>query len=320
MAKVEIGYKLSSEDHGAMDLVRYARRAEEVGFSFALISDHYHPWTHRQGQSPFVWCVIGAIAESTERLRLGTGVTCPTIRTHPAIIAQAAATATTMLPGRFFLGVGSGENLNEHIFGDRWPPTPVRHAMLEEAVALMRRLWGGGSHSHHGTYYTLENARVYTLPEQPPAIMMAASGANAAELAGRIGEGLIATSPDRELVETFTAMGSAKRPCYAELKVCWAESESEARRQAHTWWPNLGIPGELGQELPTPAHFEQAASLVREDDVGEALVGGPDPDRHVAGVQAFIEAGFDHICVHQVGPDQGGFFRFYEQEVLPRLR
>ncbi len=167
MAKVEIGYKLSSEDHGAVDLVRDARRAEEVGFSFGLISDHYQPWTDRQGQSPFVWCVLGAIAEATERLRLGTGVTCPTMRTHPAIIAQAAATAATLLPGRFFLGVGSGENLNEHVFGDRWPPTAVRHAMLEEAVALMRRLWGGGTHSRHGTHYTLDNARVTHSPNSP---------------------------------------------------------------------------------------------------------------------------------------------------------
>ncbi len=142
---------------------------------------------------------------------------------------------------------------------------------------------------------------------------------NAAELAGRIGDGLIATSPDRELVETFTAAGSAARPCYAELKVCWAESEREARRQAHTWWPNLGLPGELGQELSTPIHFEQAASLVDEDDVAEAVVCGPDPDRHVAGVEAFLEVGFDHICVHQVGPDQEGFFRFYEREVLPMI-
>lgn len=319
MAKVEIGYKLSSEDHGAMDLVHYARRAEEAGFSFGLISDHYHPWTDRQGQSPFVWCVIGAIAEATKRLRLGTGVTCPTVRIHPAIIAQAAATAATLLPGRFFLGVGSGENLNEHILGDRWPPTAVRHEMLEEAVALIRRLWGGGMHSHRGTHYTLENACVYTLPDEPPPIVVAASGTNAAELAARIGDGLIATSPDPELVGVFTATGGVPRPRYAELKVCWAETEVEALDQAYAWWPNLAVPGELGQELPTPAHFEQAASLVREDDIAEAAVCGPDPDRHLAGIEAFLDAGFDHICLHQVGPDQEGFFRFYEREVLPRL-
>ncbi|MDP8928776.1 MAG: TIGR03557 family F420-dependent LLM class oxidoreductase [Actinomycetota bacterium] len=303
-----------------MELVGYARRAEEVGFSFALISDHYHPWTNRQGQSPFVWCVIGAIAEATERLRLGTGVTCPTVRIHPAIVAQAAATAATMLPGRFFLGLGSGENLNEHILGDRWPRTAVRHEMLEEAVALIRRLWDGGNHSHRGTYYTLENARVYTLPEQPPPILVAASGTNAAELAGRVGDGLIATTPDPDLVGAFAATGGSPRPRYAELKVCWADTEAEALRQAHTWWPNLAVPGELGQELPTPEHFEQTASLVREDDIGEAAVCGPDPDRHVAGINAFLDAGFDHICVHQVSPDQAGFFRFYEREVLPRLR
>lgn len=191
--------------------------------------------------------------------------------------------------------------------------------MLEEAIAVIRRLWGGGTQSHHGTYYTVENARVYTLPDEPPPILVAASGTNAAALAGRIGEGLIATSPDPQLVGAFTATGGCDRPRYAELKVCWAENEAEARRQAHAWWPNVAVPGELGQELPTPAHFEQAASLVREDDVAEAVICGPDPDRHLAGIDAFLDAGFDHVCV-QVGPDQEGFFRFYERKVLRKLR
>src|ERR687883_157173 len=186
---VELGYALSSEEHTPNDLVRYARRAEEVGFAFALISDHYHPWLDQQGQSPFVWSVVGAIAHATQRLRLGTGVTCPTMRIHPAIVAQAAATAAAMMPGRFFLGVGTGENLNEHILGDRWPEADVRREMLEEAVEVIRLLWQGGQRSHHGRHYTVENARVYTLPETPPPIIVAASGPKAAELAGRIGDG-----------------------------------------------------------------------------------------------------------------------------------
>ena len=177
----EIGYALSSEEHAPADLVRYARLAEERGFTYALISDHFHPWTDRQGQSPFVWSVIGAIAEATERLRLGTGVTCPTIRIHPAIIAQAAATAAALMPGRFFLGVGTGENLNEHILGDRWPEGRVRLEMLEEAIEVIRLLWQGGYQSHHGTHYTVEQARLYTLPDEPPPIMVAAGQAERRE-------------------------------------------------------------------------------------------------------------------------------------------
>src|SRR3954452_3254717 len=194
----ELGYSLSSEEHGPSDLVRFAKAAEDAGFTYALISDHFHPWVDAQGNSPFVWTVIGGIADATERIRLGTGVTCPTIRTHPAIIAQAAATSAAMMPGRFFLGVGSGENLNEHITGQRWPEADVRQDMLEEAVAVMRLLWQGGNQSHHGTYFTVENARLYTLPPEPVPVMVGASGPKAAELAGRIGDGLISTAPSKE--------------------------------------------------------------------------------------------------------------------------
>ena len=316
----EIGYALSSEEHAPNDLVRYARRAEEVGFPFALISDHYHPWISRQGNSPFVWGVIGGIAHATQRLHLGTGVTCPLIRIHPAIVAQAAATAAAMMPGRFFLGVGTGENLNEHILGDRWPSADIRHEMLDEAIQVIRLLWQGGSRDHRGRYYTVENARIYTLPEELPPIMMAASGPQAAELAGRIGDGVIATSPQGELVQRFEAAGGAGKPRYGQVTVCWAEDEAEAKRTAHEWWPNTAVKGQLSQDLPTPSHFEQAAGMVREEDVAEALICGPDPERHVAAIRQFVDAGFDHVYVHQVGPDQEGFFRFYEREVLPTFR
>lgn len=317
---VAIGYALSSEEHAPNDLVRYARRAEEVGFSFALISDHYHPWIDRQGHSPFVWSVIGGIAQATQRLRLGTGVTCPIIRMHPAIIAQAAATSAVMLPGRFFLGVGTGENLNEHIVGLHWPPHQVRLAMLEEAIAVIRQLWQGGMQSHHGRYFTVENARIYTLPDHPPPIMVAAGGPRAAELAGRIGDGLIGTAPQKELVQQFEAAGGAGKPRYGQLTVCWAQDEATARRTAYEIWPNAGVKGELSQELPTPAHFEQAAGMVREDDIAQKIVCGPDPERHIQGIRQFIDAGYDHVYVHQVGPDQEGFFQFYAREVLPQLR
>lgn len=315
-----LGYALSSEEHTPNDLVRYARQAEEVGFSFALISDHYHPWIDKQGHSPFVWGVIGGIAQATSRLQLGTGVTCPTIRIHPAIIAQAAATAASMMPGRFFLGVGTGENLNEHIHGDRWPAYDVRAEMLDEAVEVIRLLWEGDTESFWGAYYTVENARIYTLPDELPPILVAAGGEQSAELAGNIGDGLICTAPKAELVNTFRESGGNGKPRYGQLTVCWAESEAEARRTAYEIWPNAGLQGELTQELPTPAHFEQAVSTVREEDVTERVVCGPDPQRHLEQIQKYVDAGFDHVYIHQVGPDQEGFFRFYQREILPKFR
>jgi G6PDH family F420-dependent oxidoreductase len=316
---MEIGYALSSEEHPPNALIRQARRAEEVGFTFALISDHYHPWTDRQGQSPFVWSVLGGIAQATQRLRLGTGVTCPTTRIHPAIIAQAAATVAAMMPGRFFLGVGTGENLNEHILGHRWAPHEVRLAMLEEAVGVIRLLWQGGEQTHYGCYYTVENARIYTLPDELPPIMVAASGPRAAEVAGQVGDGLVATAPVAELVEQFRKGGGNHKPRYGQLTVCWAEDEAAARRTAYEIWPNAAVKGELSQELPTPAYFEQAAQMVTEDNVAQSIICGPDPERHLTALQGFAEAGFDHVFVHQVGPDHEGFFRFYERHVLPNF-
>jgi coenzyme F420-dependent glucose-6-phosphate dehydrogenase len=312
----ELGYALSSEEHAPNDLVRNAKRAEEVGFTHALISDHYHPWVDKQGHSPFVWTVIGGIANATERIRLGTGVTCPTIRTHPAVIAQAAATAAAMLPGRFFLGLGTGENLNEHILGGAWPSGDVRLEMLEEAIDVIRLLWQGGYQSHRGGYYTVEAARLYTLPDEPPPIMVAGSKPGAAELAGSQ-DGFIGVSPERELLEAFEAAGGKNKPRFGQVTVCWAKTEEEAKRTAHEWWPNAAIKGDLSQELPLPAHFEQAAEMVDEDDVAEMVVCGPDPDAHRDKIREYEKAGYDHVYVHQVGPDQEGFFAFYEKEVLP---
>jgi len=315
----ELGYALSSEEHPPNDLVRFARRAEEVGFTYALVSDHYHPWTDSQGHSGFVWATIGGIAQATDRLRLGTGVTCPMIRTHPAIIAQAAATAAAMMPGRFFLGLGTGENLNEHIHGDRWPAGHVRLEMLEEAIEVIRLLWQGGYQSHRGRHYTVEEARIYTLPDELPPVVVAAAKPGAAELAGR-NDGLIAVSPDTEVVESFEAAGGGGKPRYGQITVCWAETEEEARGTAFEWWPNAAITGELSQELPLPRHFEQAAQMVAEDDIGEAIVCGPDVERYVEQIGQFEDAGFDHVYIHQVGPDQDGFFAFAERELLPRYR
>lgn len=315
---MEIGYALSCEEHPPNDLVDYAVRAEEAGFTFALISDHYHPWTDVQGHSPFVWSVIGGIARVTTKLRLGTGVTCPTVRIHPAIVAQAAATSACMMPGRFFLGVGTGENLNEHITGARWPEIDVRLEMLEEAVGVIRLLWRGGSRSHRGRHYTVENARVYTLPEVPVEIYVAAAGEKAGKLAGRIGDGLISTSPGPQ-VEAFDRAGGRDKPKYGQITVCWADDESEARITARKWWPNAALGGELGQELPAPGHFEQATQWVDDKAIAEKIVCGPDPQRHVDALQEFDGAGYTHVYVHQVGPDQEGFFRFFERELRPAL-
>jgi coenzyme F420-dependent glucose-6-phosphate dehydrogenase len=315
----EIGYTLSSEEQGPRELVGLAARAEEVGFSFAMISDHFHPWIDRQGHSPFVWGVLGGIAERTERIRVGTGVTCPLIRIHPAIVAHAAATASVLLEGRFLLGVGTGENLNEHVLGDRWPAADERLDMLEEAVEVIRLLWDGGPQTHRGPHYRVENARIYDLPDDPPPILIAAKGERAGTLAGRLGDGLVGVAPDRDLIEAFERAGGEGKPRYGQLHVCWAEDETSARRIATEWWPNTSVPGELGVELPLPRHFEQAAEVVREDDVAGSVVCGPDPEAHLEAIRSYVDAGYDHVYLHQVGPDQEGFFRFYEREVLPKV-
>jgi coenzyme F420-dependent glucose-6-phosphate dehydrogenase len=314
---VEIGYQLSSEEHPPLDLVRNARRAEAVGFTFGTISDHFHPWIDQQGQSPFVWSVIGAISQVTTRLEVGTWVTCPTIRIHPAIIAQAAATSAAMLGGRFFLGLGTGENLNEHVIGQGWPETEIRHARLEEAIAVIRLLWRGGNQSHHGQYFTVENARLYTLPDEPPPLLIAVGGPKSAEVAARLGDGLIATSPERELIQAFNKSGGRDKPKYGSVTVCWAKDEKTARRTAHRLWPTSAMEDSLSWELPLPKHFEDVAKLVTEDAVADSIICGPDPKHHIAALAKYADAGFDRVCVHQVGPDQGGFFEFYAKNVMP---
>jgi coenzyme F420-dependent glucose-6-phosphate dehydrogenase len=317
---LEIGYSLSSEEHPPADLVRFAQRAEQAGFSFALVSDHYHPWTSKQGQSPFVWSVIGAIASTTKILRLGTGVTCPIMRIHPAVIAQAAATAAAMMPGRFFLGLGAGENLNEHIVGRKWPPSAVRHDMLEEAIAVIRLLWQGGLKNHRGRYFRVENAQLFTLPEEPPEIFVAAGGEKAARVAARIGDGLITAGAEEQVVKAFNAAGGRKKPKYAQVTVCWARSEKEAQRTARELWPISAMAWPVLGELALPSYFEEAAKTVQQDKITEAIMCSADPKKHIEVIEKAARAGADHVYVHQVGKDQEGFFRLYEEEVLPHFR
>jgi G6PDH family F420-dependent oxidoreductase len=317
---ITLGYKLSSEEQTPADLVRYAQMAQDTGFGFALISDHFHPWTERQGQSPFVWRVLGAIAQATQRLVVGTAVTCPTMRIHPAIIAQAAATTAALMPGRFFLGVGTGENLNEHVVGGGWPETEVRQARLEEAIEVIRLLWKGGNQSHHGRYFTVENARLYTRPDSPPPLYVAVGGPRSADLAGRLGDGLIGTDPEGSILAAFDRAGGAGKPRYGEMTVCWAKDEATARRIAKEQWPTSAMEGNLSWELSLPEHFEAVAELVTEEHMADAITCGPDPARHLAAIRKYARAGYDRICVHQVGRDQKGFFEFYAVEILPALK
>jgi len=314
-----IGYSLSTEEHRPEELVRFACRAEQVGFGYAAISDHFHPWIEAQGNSGFVWSILGAIAQATSTLELGTSVTCPTFRYHPAIVAQAAATIASLMPGRFFLGVGTGEALNEHITGERWPPYDLRAERLEEAIAIIRALWTGKEITHRGTHFVTEKARLYTLPPELPPLYVAAGGPKAAALAGRLGDGLIDYTADAQVVEGFRAAGGDGKPRYVQMNVCWAEDEAAARRTAREICGNVALKGDLGQVLSYPAEYEQAITMLSEDDVAEVITCGPDPERHVAAIQASLDAGFDHVHVYQVGPDQEGFFRFYEREILPRF-
>lgn len=317
--KIQLGYKLTSEEFSARDLVRFARAAEEHGFTFASISDHYHPWTSRQGQSPFVWAVLGGIAQVTSKLMVGTGVTCPTFRIHPAIIAQATATAAEMLPGRFLLGVGTGENLNEHILGQGWPEIEVRQERLVEAVQIIRKLWQGGQHSHRGKYFVVENARIYSLPDEPPPIMIAAAGPKSAEIAAELADGLIATEPDGELAKKFREQAGQERPCYGEVHVCFDPDQRKAQQVAHEIWPVAGLPGQLFSELPLASLFEKASNLVSMEQISKLIPCGPDPEKHLRAIREYIKAGFDHIFIHQIGPNQEQFMDFYATEIFPRI-
>ena len=315
---MRIGYFLSSEEYSPAELIEQAKGAERAGFQGLWISDHYHPWVDAQGQSAFVWSTIGAISQVCS-LEITTAVTCPTVRIHPAVIAQAAATSAVLTNGRFRLGVGTGEALNEHIFGDAWPELDVRLEMLEEAIEIMRGLWQGGNYSHHGKHYTVENARIYTLPEQPIEIHISGFGPKATEVAGRIGDGYVSVMPDADLVGRFRSAGGAGKPVQGGFKAAYAASADEGARIAYEKWPNAGVPGELSQVLPSPKHFEQASQLVTEDMVRQAFVCGDDPQAHLEAISKFAEAGFDEVYVANTGPHYQGLFDMYARDVLPKL-
>jgi len=315
---MQLGYKLAAEAFGPEELIRQAVRAEEAGFDFVEMSDHYHPWLDSQGHSPFVWSVLGAIAARTERIGLVTGVTCPTMRYHPAIVAQAAATMSLISGGRFTLGVGSGERLNEHVIGRPWPSATLRQEMLREALEIIRLLWQGGYQSYEGKHLQLEDARVYDLPERLPLIAVAGGGPQAARLAGELGDALFVTEPDPSLIEAFTGAGGSG-PLFAEAPLAYAASEEEAVREAldKARWALTGW--KVMSELPNPVNFEAASATVREEDIRGQFACGPDVERHLETIRQFTDAGYDHVVLMNVGPDPDGFLDFFASELRPRL-
>jgi coenzyme F420-dependent glucose-6-phosphate dehydrogenase len=304
----ELGFALSSEDFPPNELVQQAALAERSGFAFCTISDHYHPWIDKQGHASFVWSTLGAIAHATTTIRVWTGVTCPMIRIHPAIVAQAAATVATMMPGRFALGVGSGENLNEHVLGDRWPLPDERLEMLGQ----------GGEQTHRGKHYTVDHARVYDLPGEPVEVYVAASQSNAAELAGRIGDGFISTAPDEKIVDAFEAAGGKGKPKLGMIHVAYDEDAQAGLKRAHELWPNTALKGPLGQELATPSDFEAAAEMIEPGDLAETTPHGPDPGPYLELIGRYEDAGFTHVFIHQIGSNQDEFAKFAARELLPK--
>lgn len=315
---MKFGYKLMTEEHGPKALVENACRAEAAGFDFLSISDHFHPWLEAQGHAPFAWSVLGAIAQATSTIAIATGLTCPIIRYHPAIIAQAAATIAVLSDGRFTLAVGAGERLNEHVTGARWPSIPERHEMLSEAIDIIRLLWSGGVHTHAGKHYVLDHAQLYDLPDAPVPIVVGVSGPKSVELAVEKADGIMATEAKAELVDGFRkAKGDG--PAYAEAVLAYAQTEEEGLRVAHERFRFSALGWAVNSELPTVAGFEEATAFVRPEDLKDAVAAGPDVARHVAVVKKYADAGFDRIVLTAPGPDQAGFIRFFEEKLKPEL-
>jgi len=312
------GYTCSSEEFEASAMARHAVKAEEYGFDFVTVSDHFHPWVSSQGHSPFAWSTVAAIAALTDRIEIGTGVTCPLIRVHPAIVAQAAATSAELSDGRFFLGIGTGEALNEHITGQRWPPIGVRQDMLVEAIDIMRRLWSGDTVDYRGNFYSVENAHLFSSPEVAPSVIWAAGGESSANLAGKHADGLWATSPAPKTVTAYRDAGG-KGDVIGQLTICFDNDRERAIETALEIWPNAAIPGQLSQDLPTFTHFEQAARLVTRDTIAEEILCGKDVAAVVEAVRTYVDAGFTKLHFHQVGPRQVEFLNWWRDELADEL-
>lgn len=314
---MRIGYALSSEQFSPAELLDQARRAQDAGFEALSISDHFHPWNAEQGQSGFVWSLIGALSQAVPGLPVASMVTCPIIRINPVILAQAAATSAVLLDGKFNFGVGTGENLNEHVWGAPWPPAKERLERLREAVSLMRLLWSGDNVDFEGRYYRAVNARIYTLPERPPPIYVSGLAPLSTKLAAEIGDGFVTVKPD--LVDSYRSAGG-KGPVQTGTKACYDRDETRAVETAHRLWGMELNPGQLNRELATPGMIADAASLIRPEQTAEEFPCGPDPEHHIAALSKLADAGFDEAYVSQIGPDMVGFFDLYATQVLPELR
>ena len=315
----KLGLTVSSEEHPPAKAVEIAVAAEAAGFDFVSVSDHFHPWIGAQGHSPFVWSVLGAIAQATETIEVGVGVSCPIMRIHPAINAHAVATTACLFGDRFTWGVGTGEALNEHILGDRWPPAEVRLSMLEEAIGIIRRLWTGESVTHRGDHFTVEDARIFDLPATLPPIVVSAFGEDAADLAARVGDGLWMTGLSKDTVTRYRDRGG-NGPVWSQLTVSWDPDPATAVKRAHEQWPNTGLPGQLAQDLRTVLHFEQAVELVDEATVAESVPCGPDPGPILDSIEEAQKIGVDYIYLHQIGDPLDGFIDFWAEELRPALK
>jgi G6PDH family F420-dependent oxidoreductase len=313
------GYTLMCEQTGPTQLVDDAIRAESAGFDFEVISDHYYPWLGEQGHSPYAWSVLGAVAYATHSIELMTMVTCPIRRYHPAVVAQKAATVGVMSDGRFTLGLGAGENLNEHVVGT-WPHVQQRHDMFAEALEIIKRLLDGETLHHSGTYYEVPEARLWDRPDEGIPLAVAVSGPGSGELAGEFADAMVATQPLPELVSQFVSAGGADKPRYAQVALSYGPDEADCRKRAHENFRWFGLGWPVLAELPNPVSFAHAAASVREEDVAQAIPCGPDLDVHVQAVQKYLDAGFTHVALLQIGSEQQGeFLKFAERELLPAL-
>jgi G6PDH family F420-dependent oxidoreductase len=317
----EIGYTLMSEQTPARQLVDDAATAERVGFDYAVISDHYFPWLEEMGHSPYAWSVLGAVAHATERLPLMTYVTCPIMRYHPAVVAQKAATMGALTQGRFTLGLGSGENLNEHVIGQGWPPVNTRHEMFREAIEIIKELFEGGYTSYRGEFFDVDSAKLFDLPDRPVPLAIAASGGRSGDIAAQYGDALVAIDPDADLVERFAAGGDGTRPVYGQLAISYDPDPEAALERAHRLWSWSVTNWKVNAELPAPVNFAAAAETVRPEDIAEAIPCGADVDAVAEAVRKYTDAGFTHVALVQIGHEhQREFFDWSEKELLPALR
>src|SRR3954454_6522196 len=303
-------------------LVRDLQLAEQAGFDFAVISDHYQPWLQSQGHSGYAWSILGAAAQATERIPLMTYVTCPTLRYHPAVVAQKAATVQILSGGRFRLGLGAGENLNEHVVGKGWPMPGVRHEMLSEAVDVIAGLFDGEeSFNYRGKHYDVESARLWDLPDERVPIGIAVSGPDSCKLAGEKGDVLVAVEPKEELVEMFDAAGGSGKPRVGQIAIAYDKDRDAAVQRAHEQFRWFGLGWKVNADLTGPPAFESATELVTPEQVAEQLPCGPDVDEHVRKIKPYVDAGFDEIALVQIGADaQDDFMGWAERELLPALR